>query len=111
MQEVKGRFEMDYWCVTLLDGRRYDAEAMELGADAVLVNTAIAVAADPNRMAVAFRQAVEILQSRPNPLVIFPEGEVYHLNQRITPFREGPAAMALRWRALRSGPTPSSLWP
>ena len=35
------------------------AEAMELGADAVLVNTAIAVAADPNRMAIAFRQAVE----------------------------------------------------
>jgi thiazole synthase len=35
------------------------AEAMELGADAVLVNTAIAVAADPNRMAVAFKQAVE----------------------------------------------------
>jgi thiazole synthase len=35
------------------------AEAMELGADAVLVNTAIAVAKDPNRMAVAFAQAVE----------------------------------------------------
>jgi thiazole synthase len=35
------------------------AEAMELGADAVLVNTAIAVAPDPNRMAVAFKQAVE----------------------------------------------------
>jgi len=35
------------------------AEAMELGADAVLVNTAIAVAGDPNRMAAAFRLAVE----------------------------------------------------
>jgi thiazole synthase len=35
------------------------AEAMEMGADAVLVNTAIAVAADPNRMAVAFKLAVE----------------------------------------------------
>jgi thiazole synthase len=35
------------------------AEAMELGADAVLVNTAIAVAADPNRVAVAFKMAVE----------------------------------------------------
>ena len=35
------------------------AEAMELGADAVLVNTAIAVAADPPRMAEAFRLAVE----------------------------------------------------
>jgi thiazole synthase len=35
------------------------AEAMEMGADAVLVNTAIAVAEDPSRMAFAFRQAVE----------------------------------------------------
>ena len=35
------------------------AEAMEMGADAVLINTAIAVASDPNRMAIAFRQAVE----------------------------------------------------
>ena len=35
------------------------AEAMELGADAVLVNTAIAVARDANRMAIAFKQAVE----------------------------------------------------
>jgi len=35
------------------------AEAMELGADAVLVNTAIAVAADPVRMAIAFKIAVE----------------------------------------------------
>ncbi len=35
------------------------AEAMELGADAVLVNTAIAVASDPVRMARAFRLAVE----------------------------------------------------
>src|SRR5213593_2482994 len=35
------------------------AEAMEMGADAVLVNTAIAVANDPARMALAFRLAVE----------------------------------------------------
>src|SRR6516165_11512693 len=35
------------------------AEAMELGADAVLVNTAIAIASDPGRMAAAFRKAVE----------------------------------------------------
>jgi thiazole synthase len=35
------------------------AEAMELGADAVLVNTAIAIAADPSGMAAAFRKAVE----------------------------------------------------
>jgi thiazole synthase len=35
------------------------AEAMEMGADAVLINTAIAVASDPNRMATAFKLAVE----------------------------------------------------
>jgi thiazole synthase len=35
------------------------AEAMEMGADAVLVNTAVAIAADPLRMARAFRMAVE----------------------------------------------------
>ena len=35
------------------------AEAMELGADAVLINTAIAVAGDPVAMATAFRMAVE----------------------------------------------------
>ena len=35
------------------------AEAMELGADAVLVNTAIAVSEDPVKMGVAFKLAVE----------------------------------------------------
>ena len=35
------------------------AEAFEMGADAVLVNTAIAVASDPVRMAQAFKAAVE----------------------------------------------------
>lgn len=35
------------------------AEAMEMGADAVLVNTAIAVAGDPEAMAKAFRKGVE----------------------------------------------------
>jgi thiazole synthase len=35
------------------------AEAMELGADAVLINTAIAIASDPNKMAHAFAKAVE----------------------------------------------------
>lgn len=34
------------------------ARAMEMGADAVLVNTAIAIATDPARMAAAFRDAV-----------------------------------------------------
>ena len=35
------------------------AEAMELGADAVLVNTAIAIASDPARMGEAFKLSVE----------------------------------------------------
>lgn len=35
------------------------AKAMEMGADAVLVNTAIAIAGDPVKMAIAFKQAVE----------------------------------------------------
>jgi thiazole synthase len=32
---------------------------MEMGADAVLVNTAIAIASDPVRMAKAFRNAID----------------------------------------------------
>jgi thiazole synthase len=35
------------------------AKAMEIGADAVLVNTAIAIAKDPTHMAIAFKMAVE----------------------------------------------------
>ncbi|MFZ0034355.1 MAG: thiazole synthase [Sedimentisphaerales bacterium] len=35
------------------------AEAMEIGADAVLVNTAIATAAEPMKMAISFKLAVE----------------------------------------------------
>ncbi len=52
----------------------------------------------------AFRQAIEVLSARRNPLVVFPEGEVYHVNERITPFREGPAAMAIL--AARKGDRP-----
>jgi FAD/FMN-containing dehydrogenase/1-acyl-sn-glycerol-3-phosphate acyltransferase len=43
----------------------------------------------------AFRQAAAILQNEPNPLVIFPEGEMYHVGERVLPFHEGPAAIAL----------------
>lgn len=43
----------------------------------------------------AFRQAVEILVAGKYPLVIFPEGEVYHVNDRVTPFRYGAAAIAI----------------
>jgi hypothetical protein len=43
----------------------------------------------------AFRQAVDILLGGPHPLVVFPEGDIYHSNDRVMPFREGAAAMAL----------------
>jgi 1-acyl-sn-glycerol-3-phosphate acyltransferase len=43
----------------------------------------------------AFRKAVEILRGSPHPLVIFPEGEVYHNRDRMAPFREGAAAIAV----------------
>lgn len=43
----------------------------------------------------AFRIATKILQEKPEPLVLFPEGEIYHCNDRVTPFREGAAAIAV----------------
>jgi 1-acyl-sn-glycerol-3-phosphate acyltransferase len=43
----------------------------------------------------ALKQSVGILRAGANPLVIFPEGECYHTNDRVTPFREGPALIAL----------------
>jgi 1-acyl-sn-glycerol-3-phosphate acyltransferase len=43
----------------------------------------------------AFRLSIEILRDSPYPLVIFPEGDIYHTNDRVTPFRDGAAAVAL----------------
>ena len=43
----------------------------------------------------AFKRSVEILRSHPCPLVIFPEGDIYHTNDKVMPFREGSAAIAL----------------
>jgi len=57
----------------------------------------------------AFRQAVEILKTGRPPLVIFPEGEVYHINDRITPFREGPAVIAVT--AAKKGNRPIAALP
>lgn len=42
----------------------------------------------------ALRKSTEILVKGRNPLVIFPEGEIYRLNDQITPLREGVAAVA-----------------
>lgn len=43
----------------------------------------------------AYKQAVQILQNESAPLVIFPEGDIYHITDRVTPFREGAAAVAV----------------
>ena len=43
----------------------------------------------------AFKTSVEILRTDPHPLVIFPEGDIYHNNDRVTPFRDGAAAIAM----------------
>ena len=42
----------------------------------------------------AIRTATELLASG-KALVIFPEGEIYHTNERLTPLREGVAFMAV----------------
>ncbi len=42
----------------------------------------------------AFKAGVEILTTARYPLVIFPEGEVYHTSDRLTPIREGAVAFA-----------------
>ncbi len=57
----------------------------------------------------SLKTAVDILQSRPNPLVVFPEGDVYHTNDRVTPFRDGAAAMALM--AARKAERPIAIIP
>jgi 1-acyl-sn-glycerol-3-phosphate acyltransferase len=44
----------------------------------------------------SIKTALEILDAGKYPLVIFPEGEIYHTNERLTPLNDGAAAMALR---------------
>ncbi len=43
----------------------------------------------------AFKQAMEILTHGRHPLTIYPEGDIYHSNDKVMPFREGAAAIAL----------------
>jgi Acyltransferase len=57
----------------------------------------------------AMKTAVDIMQNREYPLVVFPEGDVYHINDRVTPFRDGAAAMALM--AARKASRPISIIP
>src|SRR5436190_7719646 len=42
----------------------------------------------------AMRQAMDLLTTG-RALVVFPEGEIYHTNERLTPLREGVAFMAV----------------
>jgi len=42
----------------------------------------------------AFKTAVDLLARGENPLVVFPEGEIHHLGDRVTPLREGALAIA-----------------
>ena len=43
----------------------------------------------------AFKAAVEVLTAAERPLVVFPEGEIYQMADRLTPLREGAAALAI----------------
>lgn len=43
----------------------------------------------------AYKISVDILQKSDHPLVIFPEGDIYHHNDHVSPFRDGAAAIAL----------------
>jgi 1-acyl-sn-glycerol-3-phosphate acyltransferase len=58
----------------------------------------------------AIKQAVEFL-STGHALVVFPEGEIYHLNDRLTPLLEGVAFMALSaQRDLDKAQSPARVW-
>ncbi len=52
----------------------------------------------------AFKQSTELLQAGPSPLVIFPEGDIHHVSDRLMPFRDGAAAIALL--AAKKSPRP-----
>lgn len=43
----------------------------------------------------ALRASSDVLIQARHPLVVFPEGEVYYLSDKLTPLRDGVAAMAL----------------
>jgi hypothetical protein len=58
----------------------------------------------------AIRQTVECL-SGGHALVVFPEGEIYHLNDRLTPLLEGVAFMALTAQhELEKSQSPGRVW-
>lgn len=52
----------------------------------------------------AVRHALSILTAGPHPLLIYPEGDIYHSNDRVMPFREGAAGIALMARNKQARP-------
>jgi len=52
----------------------------------------------------ALRHAVSILTSGSAPLLIYPEGDIYHSNDRVMPFQEGTALIALMARNRQQRP-------
>jgi 1-acyl-sn-glycerol-3-phosphate acyltransferase len=44
----------------------------------------------------AIKTAMQILSNAKYPLVMFPEGEIYHTNEHLTPLNEGAATLALK---------------
>ena len=44
----------------------------------------------------AIRHAISLLCDDPHALTIFSEGDIYHSNDRVMPFREGAAAIAIK---------------
>lgn len=57
----------------------------------------------------AFKTGVNILSRGANPLVIFPEGEIYRLAERLTPIREGAVAVAAA-AAKKLGEAGKTVW-
>ena len=44
----------------------------------------------------AIKEAMRIVYEAKGPLVMFPEGEIYHLNEKLTPLNEGAATIMLK---------------
>ena len=44
----------------------------------------------------AIKEAIRLLTDARYPLVMFPEGEIYHVNRQLTPLNQGAATLALR---------------
>jgi 1-acyl-sn-glycerol-3-phosphate acyltransferase len=51
----------------------------------------------------AIKTAISILESGADPLVIFPEGEIYHHHRRLDPLNEGVASILLKAAARLEG--------